>query len=95
VGRHSSNSALDQDYGIHSHHKAKYLDDIKTMTSHNPYTQNCSTCKLKKWAPVCGEDGHTYASHCHATHCGRLLPRHVSPGDCWSKVKCWQGLMEN
>ena len=43
-------------------------------------------CDKVKGDPVCGDNGMTYISMCHAINCGKLKKEQVSSGTCETKV---------
>ena len=46
----------------------------------------CSKCEEKKGEEVCGDNGKTYNTLCHAVNCAGLKEDDISDGPCEQKV---------
>ena len=49
--------------------------------------RNCHACGFMPENPVCGEDGQTYPSMCHAMNCRGLDADDIIPGSCSNQVQ--------
>ena len=64
-----------------SHWYYGLLDDSEHL-------RRCSKCERKGNEAVCGRNGQTYPTLCHAVNCGRLSLDDITFGDCNTKVCC-------